>query len=151
MRQSWNACNGWVKRGKISEGEKHMFVYMYVFIYEEVSDMIFKSLRELRRHQNSMANELLQDSNVANFWSFLLGVSKYWVLGIRFSNRLSYLCNIYPGCMELICKDKTNVKMMIMWSTWFQKIPYTLYFLLNTKDKTISIWQWYEDVILENT
>ena len=28
-----------------------MIVYMYVFIYEEVSDMIFKSLRELRRHQ----------------------------------------------------------------------------------------------------
>ena len=36
---------------KISEGEKHMFVYMYVFIYEEMPDMIFKSLRELRRHQ----------------------------------------------------------------------------------------------------
>ena len=28
-----------------------MFVYMYVFIYEEVPDMILKSLRELRRHQ----------------------------------------------------------------------------------------------------
>ena len=23
----------------------------------------------------------------------------------------SYLCNIYPGCMELICKVRTNVKM----------------------------------------
>ena len=69
-----------------------------------------------------------------------------WVLGsVMYPQDIwSYLCNIYPGCMELIYKDKTLTR---WW--WHEVHDFRKYLIpnilrLNAKDNPIERWWWYE-------
>ena len=70
----------------------------------------------------------------------------YWVLGsVMYPQDIwRYLCNIYPGCMEVIYKDKTLSR---WW--WHEEHDFRKYLIpnilrLNAKDKPIERWWWYE-------